>query len=387
MKIFDDIDRADAAPAFEQESHFHYLNRSARKDMDRVRKLMEEWFSHYQEIHKDELRIRLRSEIDRHFISAFFELYVHEMLIKLGYKIEIHPDVSTKYNNKPDFLVISPSGSEFYMECVLSTDLSDKNVGASKRMDEVYDAINEIESSDFFIGINIRNMPETPVPKGRLKREIINFISLLDPDQVTSSYEITNDLPRKIFSYKDWDLEYFAIPKKKEAREKKSVHPLGARVYMPKWIDTRTPIRNAISRKSTKYGNLDKPFIIAINSLAIHMDNEDIMGALFGQETYLISVDPSVNCEPRMKRKPNGAWHGPNGAQNTRVSAVMIVAGILPWTVAVRTPILYHNPWAQFPCTEILAQLSRYIPKDDRMEAISGLKADQIYNLETKWPS
>jgi hypothetical protein len=390
MKIFDNVDRTYEGPASEQESHFVFLNRSARKEINQVRELMEDWFSRYPDTQQEELRVRLRSEIDRHFLSAFFELYLHELLIRLGYHVEVHPEVSIESGKRPDFLVSSPSGKEFYLEGILATDLSHADIGANNRIKEVYDALNDIVSPNFFIGINIRGTPTTPVPKWKLKRDVHRFLEKLDPDIVTSYYKNNNDFPKKSFSHDDWILEYYAIPKSNESRGKDSVRPLGVRMHMPKWVDTRTPIRDAIQKKSTKYGNLGKPYIIAVNSLALHLDNIDIMDALFGKESFVFTIDSDgslVGSEPKAIRNPDGAWFGPEGPQNTRVSAVFIVWSLLPWSVAVRTPIIYHNPWSQFPCQEEMAKLKRAIPNCGHMETIEGLNAKDIFNLKADWPS
>lgn len=111
------------------------------------------------------------------------------------------------------------------------------------------------------------------------------------------------------------------------------------------------------------------------------------MGALFGKESYVIQVDAPDEYEAKLVREPDGAWLGPKGAQNTRVSAVLITTGIMPWTIAVRNPIIYHNPWAQFPCLDEMAQLTRAIPNSERMETISGLNAKDVFVLEEGWPS
>jgi hypothetical protein len=387
MKIFDEIERSFEGPASDRESHYGYLNRSGRKEFTRVRELMGEWFSRYPNDHKVELRSRLRSDIDRHFLSAFFELYLHEMLVRLGYSVEIHPNIPIESEKKPDFLVTNSKGEGYYLESIVSIDMSVAEVGARKRMDEVYDALNDIESPDFFIGINIRNMPSTPVPKKKMKREIKKFIKDLNPDKVLSYFNGGKDLPKKTFVHEEWNLEYYAIPKSPEARGKDNVRSLGVRMHLPAWIDTRTPIKNAILKKSTKYGVLGKPFIIAVNTLSIHVDNIDIMGALFGKESYIVQIDGSDDYEPKFMREPDGAWCGPKGPQNTRVSAVLIAPGIMPWTVAVRTPVVYHNPWAQFPCQGELAQLTRSIPNSECMETTSGLQGKDIFMLEEEWPS
>ena len=47
MPIFDDIPRADVGPQEHGEPAFAYLNRSGRREADRVRRLVDEWLSRY----------------------------------------------------------------------------------------------------------------------------------------------------------------------------------------------------------------------------------------------------------------------------------------------------------------------------------------------------
>jgi hypothetical protein len=57
------------------------------------------------------------------FPSAFFELFLHELLLRLGCNVEVHPDPGTGSSRRPDFLVTDPDGQQFFLEAVLATDL------------------------------------------------------------------------------------------------------------------------------------------------------------------------------------------------------------------------------------------------------------------------
>ena len=80
--LFDDIPRSYKGPANRSEPSFDYLNRSARLDVDRVRHVFGEWFSHFPTAAQPDLCSRFRSKDDRQHLGTFFELYLHELLCR-----------------------------------------------------------------------------------------------------------------------------------------------------------------------------------------------------------------------------------------------------------------------------------------------------------------
>ncbi|MFC1999686.1 hypothetical protein ACFLXE_02875 [Chloroflexota bacterium] len=170
MKLFDDITRQDLDTAQYGEPEFRYLNRSARPEHIKIRQVIEGWFLHYPEAEKSELIQRFRSKNDSDFKSAFFELFMHEVLRRLGCRVQVH---AAARRNRPDFLVQCRNRERFYLETVLATGKSTQKAAAEARMNDVYQALEKLDSPDFFIGMRLRGFPATPPPQ----RRIINFLS------------------------------------------------------------------------------------------------------------------------------------------------------------------------------------------------------------------
>lgn len=97
--LFDEIERAETRVKRENESTFSYLNLSARAPMTAARQVFEVWFADYPDSGKSDLRARFRSPIDSQFKSAFWELYLHELFSRLGFRLEPHPDVDASSNH------------------------------------------------------------------------------------------------------------------------------------------------------------------------------------------------------------------------------------------------------------------------------------------------
>jgi hypothetical protein len=60
-------------------------------------------------------------------------------------------------------------------------------------------------------------------------------------------------------------------------------------------------------------------------------------------------VEVSADGGVRHVRNPDGAWRGPQGPRNTRVSAVLYAQGITPWNLARTRASVIINPWARRP--------------------------------------
>jgi hypothetical protein len=61
-RIFGDFERTDAAPAYDTESSYHFLNRAARPQWELVRDLVEDWFSEYPEDAQADVRNRFQDD-------------------------------------------------------------------------------------------------------------------------------------------------------------------------------------------------------------------------------------------------------------------------------------------------------------------------------------
>jgi len=382
-KLFDEMARDYIGPALYAEPMFDYLNRCARLECKRIRNLLEQWFRNFPSESQDELRARFRSKDDRQHLAAFFELYLHELLSKSGFSVEIHPPVSNKATH-PDFKILKDGKPLFYLEATLAT-LSDEETSAKAIENQVYDTLNRMKSPNFFIGVKVRGTPTTSPPGAKMRRFLERELSNLDPDIITKLFEQGDfeTLPRWEWKYNGWQITFFPIPKKPEARGKPGVRPIGLQIQGIGRLPTpHVRIKKSIQDKATKYGKIDLPYIIAINVInEFGVDEIDIRNALFGEEQVAIKHKPG--------RKLNGAWYGPNGPQNKRVSAVLITVNLTPRSITKVTPVLWHNPWANYPLLPDIWQLPQLVPnkKDNRLLKKDGKSAWQLLGLCPNWPT
>jgi hypothetical protein len=385
MRLFDDKVRIDDAVSYSQPL-FDLLNNSGSPEIDRIRHYLEGWFGRYPSLHKPDLRGRFRSAIDSQHNSAFFELLLHELLLCLGCDVEVHPAVEG-IPRSPDFHVIAPDGGAFYLEATTVTYESDSKAAGQSRLNDLYDVLNRhVDSTDFFLHVEIESAPESPPPAREIARVVNEYLRGLDPDEIALLYERDDfsGVPKWRFNHQGWLVRFSPIPKKPEARGKPGIRPLGMLSTGWRFVDHRTPLRDSIADKATAYGNLGVPYLVAVNVLEM-VDEADVLEALFGKERCrMYFARDSLGEVQRVEynRIPDGVWTSFSGATNTRLSGVIIAHGVHPWNLSEARLRLYHNPWAEARYTSVLTQLPQAIPMKDSYDYGDGRSLFSILGLD-----
>ena len=387
--LFDNIPRNFKGPRGHSDPLYEYINRSARPSMERIRILLEDWFSNYPADAQNEIRARFRTSDDIQHRSAFFEIYLHALLSKLGFHIQIHPEIPGQPTH-PEFLVLKAEKPCFFLEATLASGPIEERA-ADKRENVVYETIDKMSSPNFFIAVKVNGSPDSPPPGRKWRSFLEEWLSKLDPDAVGEKLVAAGleYLPNVARNHDGWDVTFQAIPKSLEARGKQGIRPIGAQIFGFQELNENEWIRRAIKEKATKYGNLNLPYIIAINVLSIFSnDNHIVMDALFGKEGVTFYRRPNGGPDHEFTRDPNGAFRGHQGPQNTRVSGI-IVCNDLSWgNIASINPVLWHNPWAAFPFNQDLWTHPQYVPNTDksRIELKQGGKVADLFGLPLDWP-
>lgn len=176
MSIFDDISRTDTAPPLQNETAFGYLNRSGRVEAGRVRHNVDLWLDHYPVEHRDALIARFRSSIDDHHLSAFFELFLYELMLARKFTVVAIEPPLAHTRKSPDFLVEDSNGLRFYLEAAFATGRSRGEVGAQARLNEALAAIDGTLSPEHFLDITVQGVPTAPVSINRMRKELKRWI-------------------------------------------------------------------------------------------------------------------------------------------------------------------------------------------------------------------
>lgn len=371
LTLFDNFARAETRPARNDEPAWVYMNLSARPGVAAARNVLEDWFSHYAaEPHKERLDLRSRfRNRDRHqHRSAFFELYVHELLRRAGYEIESHPE--TTRTTHPDYKVLRNGQPRFYLEVIMPRAQDEPDPGARMRFDQFIEGLNKITSPDFFLWIEHKGYPKKSPSTKDVRKQIEEWLSGLNREEVKQLIVAGSDIraaPKLKIKVEDMVLTIRPLPRDRN----KPPHPHDRSVAAVKpdramMLDTTGAIRRAVSSKAKKYGPLDLPYIIAIGVQDVFVDDvEDAVAALIGRESLTVHTATDGQRHDEWGRQTDGVWWDGTSPVLTQVSAVLVAFDPSPWSLAKNEPVLIHHPWARrrmrvtdWPLNQYVAELT-----------------------------
>jgi hypothetical protein len=274
------------------------------------------------------------------------------------------------------------------VEATITDDGYPSDPAARKRINQVYDALNQLESPNFFIGIDLRGAPDKPVPAKKIRTFLAAQLAKLDPDQVAKDLKDNGSFDISWpFEYAGWNIELHPIPKSPEARGKPGIRPLGFWSIEPTRSNARGVIREAVLRKARAYGRPNLPYLVAVDVFSEFVHRLDITDALFGDEQTTVYWGPNTPHTVRNTRSPNGAWVSKKGPRYKRLSGVLVTESLAPWNFFSRTPCIYHNPWATHPLGTSLAQLSQAIPQSNgQLQWTEDRLVRELFDLPENWP-
>jgi hypothetical protein len=378
MSIFDDITSDDEGPPSQDETAFSYLNRSNRIEATRVRQNIDRWLEHYPKDHREALVGRLRSAIDDQHKSAFFELLMHELMLARSLKIiAIEPPIAhTK--RLPDFFVGSDKGERFYLEAVTTTGRSKDDTAAQARLNSALAAINNTQSPAHFLDLTVRGVPSENISIRKMRRALRAWIESL-PDG-----ERAKDAAPFIFAEHEVCITIRAWPR--HQRDPQASRAIGVRHFPLQQVVPHEDVHTALKKKASRYGSLDQPYVVAINSLQLFYRDDSVIDALLGTPILVSATSEHGNTTFREKRQPNGIWHGRKGPRKTELSAVLAMERIDPWNFAPRRAQLIRNPWGKLEFPHVSLGTDELNPTESVFKRSEGMTLGSILGLPTNWP-
>jgi hypothetical protein len=381
MKLFEDKNRTDIRPAKHIDNEYNFYDRSASPQVSIIREKLNQWFENYPSHEKLEMKARFMTS----FSSAFYELFLHELFIKQGFTIEIHPDMpDTK--NKPDFLVRG-NGVEFYLEAKEATDTSDESKSVKNKQSRLFDELNETNSPNFFICIDNLVLKSNSQPSGRKVRQFLeNKLQKFNPDD----YEFNNKVFKSVsdITYEDEDLllEISLLSKSKELRGKSEIRPIGVYPGESWWGGTENSIKSSIIKKAKRYGKLDKPLLICINSTSEKgTDDYDVLNALFGDLRFSYSTNPDpTKRNERLDRSFDGFFGNPSNRKYTKVSGVLIT-NVYPSNLHIAKHWLVKHPFSMSDLNMDVFALTNMKIQRNELPTLLKKNINEILEISNNW--
>jgi len=311
-RLFDETNRTDTGPMQHNETHYEYLNRSKRPEAERIRSLLEDWFSRYPKKQNDFL---LRFKGNEHD-SAFFELYLHEILLRQGFSCQVHPKIEG-CDTHPEFLV-SGRGLDFYVEATIP-DLPQDDAINQRLCDELIDELNKTPS-EYYLDVDFEGLL-------RNRPSLKGLKTTLENGKPGERFELEGDGAKIVIT----------IKYKKETKDEASVLTVGHGAYFGS--PGAIILRKAIGKKATRYGELKMPYLIAINVKGSILHDIEVSNALFGD--LCVRINPKTGESIPGRDRRTAKLLSPKGdPQNTRVSGIILLNSLVAWNIAQCTPVL-----------------------------------------------
>lgn len=379
MLLFDDFQRTNGDPAAAGEPLYAFVNRAAGADWQRVRDILTEWLAAYPVDEQQTLISRFRRTDRRGFLGAFWELYLHELFRRLGFRIELHPEVAVS-THRPDFR-LRRGTAVIYAEAVTVYE-PQAHSPDDARLAPLLAAVKGISSPRFRLSVDARQIASTPLALTRLADELESWLHALDTESDT------NPAHDRAFRWQEdgWMLFFRPIPRDAGATDDCDFTTGPARA---KRADKYRSIRQQVMGKSRMYGRqFDAPFVIALTSYRDGHGPDAALRALFGPAATDSEMMRAGAIRRSRSRSSDGVWLTNKGVRYEDVSAVLTAFDVTPWSITKNQPWLFENPWASHPL-KIELPFNRFdvdtaSGEIERVE--TGFEPRLHFGLPSDWP-
>ena len=378
-KLFEDHPRTRTEPLGRGDDLFDFYDNCARHSYDEFRSIVNAWLAEMPAEARGELITRMRNGGNREFQSALCELAVHAFLVRSGYKVVLHPQVpgSTK---RPDFAAMDQDGNLVAYVEVTTVNPPDARAAEVNRENPVYNAIDAAKlPAGSCLGYGLVRAGKSSPPLKRLVADVERWAR--ENEEAAKLGEVSGR-----FKAGDWEIELdlYAGGSNSESTSK----AIGVADMRGGLITPHKDLRSALDEKSDRYGIPDAPYLIVV---------ADAKDQLFGKDSTKLAITETVLGDEIIKvqdgnatiaRAKNGFWHGPRGARNQHVSAVLLLPGTGLWRLREEKgqPILAINPWSDRALPEALKALRRFEAKEDKWVLHDGEMFANVLGMPDPWP-
>ena len=327
MSLFDEFERTHDGPSDTGESLYAYINRAGRPQAAEARELSEQWFADYsRDAPESELKrfaADFRSKGDKQHYAAWFELLVHQTLVRVGLGASVHPDLPGS-DKHPDFAAIW-EGSRILVEATVVAPDKDPFAPSSYEKD-AQEKLTQLEIANFTARIlSVSGTLKRRLKNKEIKREFGKLIAKHDPGTVQRRIDQFGygARPTEIVRFGDWQLTVELLPRPPDKRD-----PRKARVAawpQTKMHDASVPqVQEKIKGKLRSYGETADPLVLAVN--------------VYNRGGFSVGIDGHDTLYAN-----DGIW-SPQRPTRERPAAVIFFTNTNSYSVRSTEACLYLNP-------------------------------------------
>ncbi|HXE45609.1 MAG TPA: hypothetical protein VN635_10450 [Conexibacter sp.] len=321
-------ERTDGSPRAHQEPAYAFLDRAAGARWERVRAELDGWFARLPAAARADLRNRFAQAAELDHAGAFWELWVHEAHRRRGFEVTVN--IGGEAGERRQDFVLARGRERCWLEATVVGGDSPLSFTERRLDEQLRDIVATVRAPRFSLALEVVRYGACSPGRRHVVPPLERWLGALDPRELRAPA-----VKRLAFDDFVVDVEAIALPAA-EARPCGCAQLVsrGAGAARAAVNDVR-PLRRKIKKKAARYGDLDRPYLLAVLALGDRVCERDVEHALLG-------------AAPR----DHAVWHGPGGPCNTRLSGVLVGRALRsadPVAAAAATPALWRNPWASRP--------------------------------------
>lgn len=337
------------------ETDYQYLDRSSRPGTPIIRSLLNSWFSLYPENAKPNFLARIKSK--KNFAGAFYELFLLGLFTSMGFFVEVEP--LTQENKRiPDFLLHKDQW-QIIAEATSNKYSVSEQVAHFNIRKQIIEELNQLDLNNIRLIINKLIVYSDSKPSTKsLKKRLQDHCNNLDSQSFTDfGLLVTKELD---FTYEEKGNFSFSTSFYLDiSGSRKLRRTVFSDSYDIGKDETNVKLSSSIKEKKTRYGNMDRPYIICVNFPNTIPNPDDLFFMLFPSD---LGIKSEANWCSEFAFK--------NSPRNTSLSAI-IVSFVMPINMGNPQIWLFKNPKADFPVDDYLFPFNIYEIKEGKNDKVT----------------
>ena len=383
--LFDNVERDYVLPANAGESLYSFYNRSSLEGFARVRTMLQRWIERLPDDQPKKFVSKMRHKgrgspkENQQFNSAFVELFVHEFLRGTT---DAHVEVEPSINGlTPDFRVTETLSDGTDVEYVVEvTDMNlEKVPHPSTDWNERYviDALDEIDSPDYFLHMETRGTLDRTPRKRDIQRPFQELIEATDYEEALVLTRIPGNMldvmPTKTIQLGDWTLTGSLMPVSPGHRPKIGRF-VGGYPSQDATIPTLSTPRNKLVEKARVYRDINN-LIIALRFSHWEIPMDQLLLGLPDVETSPYGQSGVARAIPQGQSDYDSAgfWLDKTSLRHENVIGVVAFHTLHPHCVDKSTAVFYPNPYVPKPLPAWATSITHADYSDCRLNIVQGL--------------
>jgi hypothetical protein len=332
--LFSVRDRTDGRPRAHQEPAYAFLDRAAGARWERVRRELDGWFTRLPTAARADLRNRFAQPAELDHAGAFWELWVHEAHRRRGFEVTVN--IGCEAGERRQDFALGQGRERCWLEATVVGGDSPLSFTERRLDEQLRDIVATVRAPRFSLALEVVAYGACSPGRRRIVPPLERWLGALDPRELRAQRAAGAPAPVRRLAFDGFVVDVEAI-----ALDDAAARPSGRAQLVPRGLgaggggavnDVR-PLRRKIKKKAARYGELDRPYLLAVLALGDRVRERDVEHALLGAG-----------------ERDHAVWHGPGGPCNTRLSGVLVARGLRSTDPAAPiVPTLWQNPWALRP--------------------------------------